>query len=113
VSRRAWLEGALFPFLTVMGRFQDGRRTCITQNFYFGTVPEDAENGDVIAILVGFSVPFVLRQVSGCAGGSANEYKLVGHCYMHGIMDGELIEAVEGNMEPRVKGATVVDIILV
>lgn len=113
MSHRTRLEEDLSTFLTVMARFQDGRRTCITQNFYFGTVPDDAEDGDVIALLVGFSVPFVLRRVNGCAGGSADEYKLVGHCYVHGIMDGELIEAVEGNAEPSVKGATIVDINLV
>jgi hypothetical protein len=103
----------LSTFPTVRARFQDGRRTCITQNFYFGTVPDDAENGDVIAILLGFSVPFVLRRVNGCAGGSADEYKLVGHCYVHGIMDGELIEAVVGNAESSVKGAPIIDINLV
>ena len=59
----------LSTFPTVMARLQDDRRTCITQNFYFGTVPDDAENGDVIALLVGFRVPFVLRRVNGCAGG--------------------------------------------
>jgi hypothetical protein len=75
-------------------------------------VPDEAEEGDFIAVFLGFTVPFVLRRVHGTVGAHSNEYQLIGHCYVHGIMDGELIEAVEGSSEIKVKGAEVIDIIL-
>ena len=33
-----------------MALSQAGRRTCITQNSYFATMPDKAEDGDLIAI---------------------------------------------------------------
>lgn len=49
----------------------------------FGTIPDEAEEGDLIAIFFGLGIPFVLRPLAG------DTYKLVGPCYVHGIMDGE------------------------
>lgn len=45
----------------------------------------EARPGDIIRILFGGSVPFLLRPL-------AQGYKLVGACYVHGVMKGELIE---------------------
>lgn len=42
-------------------------------------------DGDVIAVFYGCEVPFLLR----AAGGDC--YKLVGNCYVHGIMYGEAL----------------------
>jgi hypothetical protein len=39
--------------------------------------------GDVIAVLLGGTVPFLLRE-------DGHNYRLIGDCYVHGIMDGEL-----------------------
>jgi hypothetical protein len=40
----------LYPFLNMVMHYQSGRRTCVTHNLYLGTVPAEAEEGDVIAI---------------------------------------------------------------
>ncbi|KAF5655218.1 heterokaryon incompatibility (het-6OR allele) [Fusarium heterosporum] len=47
--------------------------------------------GDTICVLAGGRMPFVLRQVS--APGS--NYMYIGPAYVHGIMDGEVLESVE------------------
>ena len=54
---------------------------------HIGVLPNDAACGDRIALLLGGRTPFVLRPVAG-----TREYELVGACYVHGIMDGELLE---------------------
>lgn len=48
-------------------------------------VPESSELGDSIAMLEEGSVFFVLRP---CEGG----YRYVGECYVHGLMDGEVLD---------------------
>jgi hypothetical protein len=42
--------------------------------------------GDEIALLFGLSAPFVVRQQG------STDFKLVGECFVHGIMDGEAME---------------------
>jgi hypothetical protein len=45
--------------------------------------------GDIVCVLLGCSVPVILRLVEGSHD---NEYYFVGEAYMHGIMDGEAME---------------------
>jgi hypothetical protein len=52
---------------------------------YMALVPEEAEVGGEILAVYGARVPFVLRPVQG-----TDEYRLVGECYAHGVMNGEL-----------------------
>jgi hypothetical protein len=61
------------------------RALCFTQHGYLGVIPEEAREGDRIAIFLGANVPFVVRPTGN------GDYVLVGVCYVHGIMDGELI----------------------
>jgi hypothetical protein len=51
-------------------------------------LPEDARPGDVVAIFLGSNLPYLLRRAG------ADEYELVGHCYVHGVMDGQLIRTL-------------------
>jgi len=53
-----------------------------------GIGPVGMRRDDVVAVLFGSTTPFVVRRVVGMA----KRYKLVGECYVHGIMDGELVE---------------------
>ncbi|KAK7953079.1 heterokaryon incompatibility protein [Apiospora saccharicola] len=68
-------------------------------NHFMGTVPWDAENGDYCVLLEGFRTPFILRK-RGLRRGKKHgadgtvqeeEFGLVGDCYVHGVMDGELL----------------------
>lgn len=69
------------------------RRLFVTREGYIGLALEDAEVGDCVCLVWGAEVPFVLRKVDG-------QYKLIGECYCHGIMDGEGIKELE---EGRIK----------
>lgn len=89
-----------------------GRRFFTTKKGYFGLGPERCEKGDVVAVLQGGNVPYILRPeislrrllhvsrllmqartvgvvttaVNLCAKGL---YAILGDSYVHGIMDGE------------------------
>jgi hypothetical protein len=75
-----------------------GRKLAITEGGDLGWVPRAAERGDMIAILQGSKLPFILRRgvYDGC-------WRLVGPCFIQGIMFGEAWVGYE---------ATVQDIIL-
>lgn len=81
--------GTLIPTCAV------GRRLCVTKLGYIGFVPPLASEDDVICLIQGAQVPFVLRpaQISGSysVSPSVRKYQLVGEAYVHGVMDGELI----------------------
>jgi hypothetical protein len=63
-----------------------GRRFCSTADDHFGSLPHQAQAGDVICIFYGGNVPYVLRP---CSDG---RYKFVGHCYLHGFMWGQAMD---------------------
>lgn len=54
---------------------------------YIGIGPPSLERGDGVFVLRGGRVPFILRKVKG------NEFRVVGECYVHGVMYGEMLEA--------------------
>ena len=49
------------------------------------------DSGDQVWILENGNVPFVLRPT----GKRGETFILVGECYLHGVMDGQLFEAGE------------------
>jgi hypothetical protein len=67
------------PFVRLFG----GRRFCSTADGHLGSLPRDAQAGDVICIFYGGNMPYVLRP---CSDG---QYKFVGDCYLHGFMWGQ------------------------
>lgn len=64
-----------------------------TEHGYMGVGPQCLQIGDKVCVLANGNVPFVLRSV----GESEEEWRLVGECYLHGIMDGEAVEKNEKN----------------
>lgn len=46
--------------------------------------PEEGQEGDMVCVLVGDEVPFILRK------NGDSHYYLIGECYVHGIMDGRI-----------------------
>ena len=60
-------------------------RFVISKRGYVGVVPNMARIGDVIAILKGGQVPFILRESVARPGA----FRLVGECYIHCMMNGE------------------------
>ena len=56
-------------------------------------VPGKAKIGDVLAVFVGMSVPFLLRAVKSSDGEQDNwTFRIVGQAYIHGLMDGQVFE---------------------
>lgn len=68
-------------------RLSEGR-LCLTAKGRLGNLPEAAAPKDQIVIFQGGDVPFVIRPRNGF-------FRLLGECYVHGIMDGEGILGVE------------------
>jgi len=67
------------------------RESFRTEKGYVGMGPEDAQNDDVVYVLPGADVPYLLRPREN------GRFELVGQCYLHGIMDGEAVEGVAGD----------------
>jgi hypothetical protein len=77
--------------------------TTLHERFIANVAPE-ARPGDIIAVLAGGNVPYVLRP-----GTEIGEYELIGECYVHGIMDGEIFNGKRfGNITTAVLPITIV-----
>ncbi|KAF2811546.1 uncharacterized protein BDZ99DRAFT_277151 [Mytilinidion resinicola] len=63
-----------------------GRRPFITENGYVGVGPNGLKEGDEAVVVLGAAVPYVLRTES------TGRRILIGDAYIHGVMDGELLE---------------------
>jgi hypothetical protein len=87
------LHESWMPFSIMVTEFQRGRVLALTLNGFFGSLPSEAQAGDIVVVLFGGWVPFVLRPVEG------DEFELVGACYLHGVMDGEWIRAGLAGLE--------------
>jgi hypothetical protein len=59
------------------------RRLARTEKGYLALVPAEARIDDKIALLQGGKVPYVVRE-------KGKEWELIGDCYVHGIMFGEM-----------------------
>ena len=63
------------------------RRLGVTAKRYLGLFPQGAQVGDHVCVFTGACVPFVIRRHE-----TENKYQLIGECYVHGIMDGEVAD---------------------
>ncbi|KAF2174689.1 hypothetical protein K469DRAFT_613736, partial [Zopfia rhizophila CBS 207.26] len=72
-------------FAVVAGKACDERLFFFTRDGHMGLCPRAARVGDLIVILYGGSVPYVLRRHSDDC------YTFVGECYVHGMMFGEAL----------------------
>ncbi|KAH7327416.1 heterokaryon incompatibility protein-domain-containing protein [Rhexocercosporidium sp. MPI-PUGE-AT-0058] len=70
------------------------RKFAVTSNGYMAVVPALSEVGDVVSVVCGARYPLLLRnkpEVQYHNGEMRAVHELVGECYVHGIMDGELM----------------------
>ncbi len=74
-------------FLHFAGVASSFRRFCVTEEGRMAIVPPLTLPGDIICVIKGTRMPFVLRKSKR---GDLLVYQLVGCCYVHGVMDGEL-----------------------
>lgn len=71
--------------------FLPWRRFFRTQTCYIGIGAESLQVGDSIFLVQGSGEPWILRAKDDEEGG----YRFVGIAYVHGVMDGELVESLK------------------
>lgn len=71
-------------------KWSSKRRICLTRKDKLAFVPQSAKETDIICVLYGSRVPYVLRRIE------EGYYQVIGECYVYGIMDGE---ALDDNIE--------------
>jgi hypothetical protein len=69
-------------FHDILWAFQRGKTFFITKEGWIGTAEGTIREGDLIVLVAGLEMPLVLSPVG-------ENYRLVGHGYVHGLMDGE------------------------
>lgn len=73
-----------------------GWRFATTESPDCGIVPNNAQEGDVVVVFGGGSVPFIVRKSSEREG----MYQLIGECFISGIMDGKKVNS--GSIQPEI-----------
>ncbi|KAF9872289.1 hypothetical protein CkaCkLH20_10116 [Colletotrichum karsti] len=74
-------------YTDAMARFMNKCNLAVTNAGLVGLLPLATQVGDAIAIVHGCDAPFVLRI------GENGLWRVVGECYVHGIMDGALADS--------------------
>jgi hypothetical protein len=87
------LEESLFrEEMSLIGRICIHRRLFVTDNGWMGIGPAAAQPGDQVCILFGGYTPLVLSRI---VGNKADEYNFLGDAYVHGMMDGQILLALQ------------------
>ena len=80
-------------FYAAASRGSRNKRFFCTQNGEFGVGPRAAQTGDHVVLLYGSNAPCLLRP-------KGSYYQIVGECYLHHHMHGEVIEMAEKELLP-------------
>ncbi|KAG9232006.1 heterokaryon incompatibility protein-domain-containing protein [Amylocarpus encephaloides] len=86
-------EEAALEYEGVSRAVLTGRRGARTEGGYLGWVPKTALPGDLICVFDGARLPYVVRERE------AGRCVLVGECYIHGVMEGEVAEEGQDTRE--------------
>ena len=82
-------------------QYNEGYRLFVTDSGSLGFCGDYAQKGDLVCVLFGGDTPYILRPTATSAGRS--QYTLIEPCYVHGIMEGELVEGIKaGEYEEKV-----------
>lgn len=71
-----------------------GRRLFVTDLGYLGLAPVASVVGDEICIILGASVPYVIRR-------EGSHCRFIGECYILGLMNGEAVEGLDMNLKEK------------
>lgn len=94
ITRKIQTIPAVHNINASIARATSGRQLFITSKGYIGLGPVRMMTGDRVAILLGGSTPFVLREYDTSEEALQHlvQWELLGDCYVHGWMDGELVK---------------------
>ncbi len=87
-------KGGIRQIITIERRFLQmatGRRFCMTESGRTGWVHGSAVTSDLMSVLYGSTVPILVRPYE-------DAFRVIGQCYVEGIMDGEAVEATNEPM---------------
>ena len=88
-ERIAFLQTTKKPYEQPLLDTRSGRLLCRTERGYVGLVPRHTQAGDLVCIVYGSPVPFIVRESDEREG----SHRVVGECYIHGIMRGEALQS--------------------
>ncbi|KAL8721251.1 MAG: hypothetical protein Q9225_002028 [Loekoesia sp. 1 TL-2023] len=84
----------LYAYRLALTQAVKNRTFFVTKKGCVGLAPAMVRRGDVVVIIAGLAVPVILRPMpQSCP--TVLTYYLVGDCYVHGIMHGELLKAID------------------
>jgi hypothetical protein len=69
-------------------KLAENRRLFRTRGGYIGLAPQLTKSEDRIGLFKGYEVPLVMRQ-------QGSRWRLIGDCYVHGAMKGEVFQEVK------------------
>ncbi|KAI6080438.1 HET domain-containing protein [Hypoxylon rubiginosum] len=85
-------------YMTLARNYCFNRSFFITSAGKMGIGPSDTRVGDIISVILGGGVPYVIRK-------QASQWLFVGESYVQGLMDGEAIRACEqGTIQEEILG---------
>ncbi|KAI4163994.1 MAG: hypothetical protein LQ342_002491 [Letrouitia transgressa] len=93
------LEG--LQFNTCVTAATVNRKFFMTAEGWMGTGPPTARQNDMVVVLNGGLVPYVLRPTwseMSHAGTTYSEFTILGDCYVHGIMYGEAMDRLDAGV---------------
>lgn len=86
-DRMKWFEEQSLIYVRSMSKLSYLYRGFLTStHHYLNLSPNAIKAGDIVVIFLGAKVPYILRK------GRYNNYQIVGPCYVHGVMEGELMD---------------------
>lgn len=103
IRSRSRFSGDLLDRQSFLSRFNDttqgmSRRLMITKDGNTGMVPCRTRRGDQIWVLLGCSIPVVLRKRQ-----EGTSFNVVGECYINGFMHGEALDLLRHHRDTKIE----------
>ena len=96
ISGSDFMKPHTFAYLLSIQSNYSNRRIFSTSNHRIGVGPRETREGDLVCILEGGPLPFILREGKHATDSyHPTQHTLVGVTYVHGVMDGEIIRDLD------------------
>ena len=95
----AGLNSEIAPVQVAFKSVAASRRFVVTKKGLMGFGPPTCRQGDAVVVLFGGRVPYILRLLSQSESSVNTSYSVLGDAYVHGIMDGEALNGLHGDLD--------------